>query len=530
MTKTPFDLVVVGDELEGCVTALSAAMAGVKNVCLVRPTRDPWLGGLSTRGGLSYMDLTLECMPPLLLWLLRQTPWKRVALVPEVVSEVLSELLERYGVTVRVVEPSGVPDWLAERDVISGRLTAVSMLTTSGQVERVEGAHWVDATPDGALAVALGARTIPGLGGLFGNATARQLMGVSPVFEIVGCTAAQLMAGEHRVREVALAEGWLRQALAEALPHHPETFRIELETRPCFCPSESDYLDILNPTLGVLWHLWKQDKGLIPPEQPYDQARAWVDGGNVSRLGPERLGFNGLVTRLASLADQVATSQERLAPPDDLVQELGWFEAYLREVTGVSRLRVVAPRQLYVRNSWLIPSKNTRTGAWLSDGGVPETDAIGWFSYWLDFRGVNLWEVAPEVMPFPKPAFRVNLAHCELCPTLPGNVYGVSRAIGVSPLAQSACRIVQHQCLVGEGLGIAVAEAHHAGTHKPLQVPPWRVREVLADRLSVWGLAEQTEVLVLNHKALLPPHEWRSRGEVETLLRRDEEITTVTLS
>jgi hypothetical protein len=93
-------------------------------------------------------------------------------------------------------------------------------------------------------------------------------------------------------------------------------------------------------------------------------------------------------------------------------------------------------------------------------GGVPEGEAIGTFSYWLDMRGINLWTYFPGEH-LPKPVFNVGLKQ-SLAPGGRQDLASlgiVSRSAGYSPLGQGAGRIVQHNAMVGEAMGLAAALA-----------------------------------------------------------------------
>jgi hypothetical protein len=91
-------------------------------------------------------------------------------------------------------------------------------------------------------------------------------------------------------------------------------------------------------------------------------------------------------------------------------------------------------------------------------GGVPEKDAIGTFSYWLDCRGIELRQFYPGCH-FPKPIFNVGLDVALFDQPELHNFGVMGRSAGYSPLGQGAGRIVQHNAMLGEALGIAAAIA-----------------------------------------------------------------------
>ena len=111
---------------------------------------------------------------------------------------------------------------------------------------------------------------------------------------------------------------------------------------------------------------------------------------------------------------------------------------------------------MYVRQTLTLLAQNNMTARQAIEGGVPEEKAVGTFSYWLDLRGTQLWKQFPGEH-LPKPVFNVGLE--VALPVVPAlqNVALVSRSAGYSPIGQGTGRIVQHNAMLGEGLGIAAA-------------------------------------------------------------------------
>jgi hypothetical protein len=435
--RAKWSLLVFGDELEACLLAITAARQGCK-VTLAR-TATGMLGGLSTRGGLSYMDLTPEWLFPLTRSFLDRAGLKRVALHAPTADTLLTELLKESGVTVL----SGVGAWEpllnSQNELIGLKAQAHGDLSAD---------FIVDATPDASLARACGVPALKGLGGLFGTHDRVQGLGVSPIFRVAGLSRLRLKAAEKRLRQNAQTP----QLLAEVFPHLNAEQRQSLIHRPTYAPKSLDYIDILNPTLGAAYHRWRYGNTLS-----YEQAPFWIDGANIACLPDGTLGFNGLLGYWPNLNEQIALSEEKIPVPTEFTQELQAVERFLQEFTATPQLRVLAPQSLYVRQSITLQAQHNLSGQEILSGGVPEYEAIGTFSYWLDFRGLHPWMAYPELHPLPKPVYRSGLNLC-----LPKaehkqwrRLLFLSRSAGYSPLSQGACRIVQHQAMLGEALGVA---------------------------------------------------------------------------
>jgi hypothetical protein len=440
------DVLVVGDEVESILTAVSAAKAGV-SVALARRSMGVY-GGLSVRGGLSYMDITPEYVYGLFREFLTRSGVVRVALNPDRAQRVLSELLAEAAVEVfSGVEVAVEPD--------SDGFPSKVLLNDGKQLTCLSPTVVIDATPDADVARALGVPYLVGLGGILGED--QNFLGVSPVFRIVGVSVPGLRAFEESLRQ----NPELPRVLAEALPYHPEALREEYITRPTFAPEDSDYLDILNPVIGIDYHIWRHGDAAS-----YSNAGIAIDGANISRLADGSLGFNGLVAKADALGlgfeELIALSQDG-PTPDVLQAEMRYFERYLRERAGFPQAEVIPPQSLYVRQTLTLLSRENMTARKALEGGVPPGKSVGAFSYWLDLRGAQLWKRFPGE-ELPKPVFNVGLDVALPLSQSLQNIGFIGRSAGYSPIGQGAGRIVQHNSLLGEGLGIAAALAVLSGT------------------------------------------------------------------
>jgi hypothetical protein len=460
------DVLVIGDEVESILTAVSAARAGAKTLLARRSTSR--LGGLSVRGGLSYMDITPEFVTGLFQEFLTRTGLVRVALNPDRADRVLSEMLQEADIQVL----SGVEIQMEmDRDSFPGAVC----ITDPQQQWTLQPTVVIDATPDADVVRSLGVPYLMGLGGILGEE--QNFLGVSPVFRITGVSVEALQAFEATLR----ANPDLPTILEQALPYHTPELRAEYITRPTFAPLDMDYLDILNPVIGIDYHIWRHGDATS-----YAEAGIFIDGANISRLADGSLGFNGLIAKASALDldfdDLLALSQDGPIP-DELVEEMAHFERYLQEKGGFSDARVIPPESMYVRQTVTLLARDNMTARKSIEGGVAPEKAVGTFSYWLDLRGTQLWKQFPGEH-LPKPVFNVGLdVALPLVPALQ-NIAFVSRSAGYSPIGQGTGRIVQHNAMLGEGVGIAAALATLSNTtlHEIVDTAMPQIQAILKHR------------------------------------------------
>ena len=478
-------VIIIGDELEACVTACVLGWHGVHVTILRRSTS--LLGGLSTRGGLSYMDLTPDFIPPMMQSMLNDAGLKRVALHAETADAVLKKQLSQANVNI----VSGVEAHaLADPTRLLGIQDIHTKITYTAD-------FYIDATPDATIARQAGVPSMLGLQGVFGDDETVNALGVSPVFRVAGLDYRRLQTAEEGLRHRAD----MPNLLARHMPWLSEDERHALIERPTYAPEESDYLDILNNVIGVAYHHWRYGENIA-----YESAPFWVDGFNIARLSDGSLGFNGLITRMP-LAEQVKASEEGHPPTSEMMAEMLAFVDFLKEITQVDDLHLLPPEEIYIRQTYLLEAQENITGRDLFLGGVDASESVGTFSYWLDFRGVHPWKAYPDLHPLPKPVFNVGLK--PHFPKQIDNLAFVGRSSGFSPLSQGACRIVQYGCIVGEALAHALAIAFQQGIH-PLAVEPSTVYKAQAQLAVALNVANpprsggfSTITQALTHSTLL---------------------------
>ncbi len=474
--STRFDLIVVGDEVESIITAVSAARCGLR-VAVVRRSKSI-LGGLSTRGGLNYMDITPEYKSPLFSEFLKKASVKRVALDASQGHQVLQNMLSDSNVTLI----SGAEAFAHYNELESGWELSFE---DSSQTQ-IQAPILIDATPDADVARQLERPYTVGLGHIFGPT--HNFLGVSPVFRMAGLDRHELINFERSLRERLN----MFHLLEQALPHHPVALRRELLERPVYSPDDMDYIDILNPIIGIAFHHWRQDQKTKNQKTSritsYSDAQITIDGFNTARLSDDTLGFNGLVMRINDFDALLAYSQGSPHWPEALTGALNDFCQFLQAEGGFVKaeaIQLILPEELYVRQTLNMHAQEMMTAEKAIRGGVSADDAIGTFSYWLDLRGITFTEFFPNHRPLPKPVFNVGLGVCF--PHNPNHSQHlkhfafVGRSAGYSPIGQGACRIVQHNAMLGEALGICAALAFKSrqALH---QIDAQSIRSIIEER------------------------------------------------
>lgn len=412
-----FDLLVVGNETEACLSAIAAARAGARTGLVVAPRA--MLGGLLTEDGLSFVDRDARhLIPPgdsphdgLFGQFLARADVKLVALEPATGDRTLAAMLTEAGVTLIREEWQGV---VTEGD----RLRA--LVLASG--ETLTARHFLDATPDGDLAEAAGVRFTFG----FSEYGIPNVLGISPLPIVMGVSPEQIVETCRR-----LAQDPELETLRETI--FGERRFLELD-------HGVDYVLIGPPHLGLAYQRWREAEGLAFPY------RFEADGFNVAVTGPDTTSWNGLMYFSEDPETLLRLSREGA----DAVfkAEARHFERFLREGLGWSDATVTLPWGVYVRQTrHALDVRQRLTLEAIARADAP--DRIGTFCYYPDFRGFH----APKL---PGPL----TAPILMGPGLAANVRNLgiaSRAAGYTPFAHSLCRLVQYNATLGTALGVAAS-------------------------------------------------------------------------
>ncbi|KEF41661.1 MAG: hypothetical protein ER33_10330 [Cyanobium sp. CACIAM 14] len=452
-----FDVIVVGDEPAGVMTALELrrrlpGLAGrhrPRLALLSEAAGDQPLGGTIGRAGLAYLDRNqmppdlLDLLPPLApsseLYrrFLRLTGVERIAIDPARASAAFRQALDQAGITV-----------LSQAAIRGAQREGRRLCTLDSRTHGTLGADlFVDASLGGVLAHAAGVAFQPGLGA---GPLARESLSLGWIFELEGFTVEGLQQLETRLTRRLLhprdgeARRWLR--LWPEYRNDPRRLRMDLldatgQPRVCraFTP---DSCDQRSPALAIAFH---GQEHLAPGLR---RGSARLDAANVAVL-PGRLSVNALLLR-----NDAQQNRAVLAGGD---RPLSWMRPIAGEVerffrdNGATAVRWMP--ELYVRSADQIAHPvEVLSATRMLEGGVPREEALGTFTYALDYRGGLAEDLATL-----RPTFNFGYRH-----TLPAeldNLAVLGPAGGFGGLGVGAGRIIELNISVGQGLAIASALA-----------------------------------------------------------------------
>jgi hypothetical protein len=208
----------------------------------------------------------------------------------------------------------------------------------------------------------------------------------------------------------------------------------------------SDSADQRSPVLSMAFHGEEEiPLGLV-------RGSALLDRANIAILS-DRLSFNALLFRnTAAQNRQVLAAGARPLPAmRPVAQALSRF--FLRH----GAKRVIWMPELYVRSADQIAHPLEALSAdVMAEGGVPRDQALGTFTYNLDFRG-GLTEFIPRARP------TFNFGYRHTVPRGISNLAVLGPSSGYGGLGEGAGRIIELNVSVGQGLAIAsgLALRHH---------------------------------------------------------------------
>jgi hypothetical protein len=410
-----FDLIVVGNETEACLSAVAGARAGASVALLHDPAQA--FGGLLTDGGLAFVDRDA-----------------RHEFVPEGATQdgLFGRFLQRAGVRIVALDPQRGNDTLATMMQEAGvRLVADRPANVARQGERITGMatlqgkaltarHWLDATADGDLAELAGITFADG----FREYGIDRYLGISPLPLIDGVDGATI--GEACAR---LADDPDLQARRQRL--FGERRFLDLDVG-------ADYVLVGPPYFGLAYQRWREQTDR-PFPFPFQ-----ADGFNVAMVGPERSSWNGLIYFETALPHLLQLSRHGADAVFQAEAEL--FVQFMREAMGWSAARLARPTGMYVRQSRHVLGTCHRLRLADIVAGY-DVSSVGTFAYYADFRGFS-------TTPIP----RALTAHVILDS---GRFAGItnlgiaSRTGGYTPFAHSLCRLVQYNVTLGTGLAVA---------------------------------------------------------------------------
>jgi len=479
-----WDVLVVGDEPAGVMTALELVdqlprLTGLPHprVALVTEADTRLgLGGMIARSGLAYLDRN---QVPKDMWdvlspfapssrlyerFLRLTGVNHIAVDPRRASAALAKALRRAPIPV-----------LSRADLVGvGREGRRLCLLQSRRYGSLGADLVIDASLGARVAHLAG---VPFQGGLGPGELAHQSLALGWIFEVQGLSLDQLRALEEHFTQRLLnpkdreAQAWIK--LWPRYRRHPKQLQTDLldengDPQLAFS-NTTDSADQRSPAMAIAFH---GESGL---GTDWRLSPVRLDQANIALL-PGRLSFNALLLRNNAEQNQrVLAGQNRPLP---------WMLPYANKVTAFFKRhgaqRVVWMPELYVRSADQLAHPVAVLGEMeMANGGVPHNQALGTFSYFLDFRGG-----LKGIPGFPKPTFNFGYRH-----TLPrdlDNLAVLGPAAGYGGLGGGAGRILELNISIGQGLAIASGLALADGM--PLAaIDPVRVAQLMPPGFIAYG-------------------------------------------
>ncbi len=474
MASTSYDLIGFGDEIPGIMALVSAVREYrrqnnrfPRTLLLFKGDSRLGVGGHLVRGGLSYVDRST--VPQNIRDAQGLTTFgDPAAIYSEFLqrSEVLKVGLDprKADATVRAMLKESRIDMLSNIEidtVLQDQQTITGIRLTNGTTYTAK--QFIDSTVNAELAQFAGVPKLPGFSVM---GLPESELCVSLIFETAGLSAASLQWVERRYiqRFTDLndidAQGWLNTA-AGGDANYAAKLRQDLLLlggKPRDMVVGSDYIDVRCKALSIAYHAFRQTK------LDLNASGAILDNANIAILPDGRLSWNALLFDVnASEAEALARGKAK--PTAKMLQEMDFVRRWFQSLGATT---VTPAVELYIRHAGNVLAVNDPlTGAEMLEGGVPTSQAFGTFGYHFDIRGgiAGLGDRAARrglslLSPEP-PLFNIGMQHA-LVNTL-RNLAVVSPASGFDGYACSAGRIVEFNCGVGQGVGIAAAIALSQG-------------------------------------------------------------------
>ena len=454
-----FDVIVVGDEPAGVMTALELHrqlrdLAGVRHpriALLHNDALDAPIGGTISRSGLAYLDRNQVpadlrsghalFAPSSALYrrFLHLSGVRMIAVDPTRAARSFTRALKATGIPV-------LPD-AQLRGVTLERRRLCSL--ESARYGSLGAAYVVDASLGADLAHQAG---VPFISGLGPPGLTRDSIALGWVFEVYGLPLEAVREAEASLTERILdpqddeAQRWLAlwpEYRGRAARHQLLADLLDPLGRPLLAYGATvDSADQQSPVFAIAFH----GQSGIQPRSPRWSVR--LDPANIALL-PGRLSFNALIFHNDAAQNRLVLAGHG--------RPLPWMQTAAIAVTRFFRRlgasRVVWMPELYIRSADEIAHPlQPLSASLMARGGVPAAEALGTFTYPLDFRG-GLSRFVPPA----RPTFNFSYRH-----TLPrelANLAVLGPAAGYGGLGEGAGRIIELNISVGQGLATAIALA-----------------------------------------------------------------------
>jgi FAD dependent oxidoreductase len=468
-----YDIVVFGDEVPGILALVCAAREYKRqtnkfphSLLLFKGNSQLGIGGHLVRGGLSYLDRSSVPLPirqqnkldtfgdPSAIYkeFIQRAGVKQIALDPSKASATLRTMLQEVQADIL----SNIEIESIIKEAQSNKIKAIRL--TKGEVYQAK--QFIDCTVNAELAQFAGARKLRGFE-TFGLADSE--LSVTLVFQTLGLSIDSLKTVElqylQRLTNPAdrEAQGWINiasggdSAFADQLRKDLVDRNGNLKTMIV----GPDYIDIRSKALSIAYHSFRGTTLSFP------ESRAILDNGNVAILPSGGLSWNALLFDVDATQAEIL-ARGKAAPTAEMLKEMDFVIKWFKGI-GVSAFKL-SP-ELYIRHAGNVTGVvNPLTGAEMLAGAVPNSEALGTFGYHFDVRGgIKGLGIKASLKGFGNltfltpPLFNIGILHA-LVKDIP-NLAVISPASGFEGYACSAGRIVEFNCAVGQGVGIAAIVA-----------------------------------------------------------------------
>ncbi|MGC1392687.1 MAG: FAD-dependent oxidoreductase [Coleofasciculaceae cyanobacterium] len=472
-----YDIIGFGDEVYGVLSLISASREYRRRtkkfariLLMSKGMLAQGIGGHLVRGGLAYLDrcqvdqnlrkaLNLGLFgDPAAIYqeFLQKAGVINIALDPRKADAALRKMCQEAGI-----------DLLSNvtiNSVVKDNQKLVSFVTPMGTFAAKQ---FIDVTVNAELAQAAGVAKHQGFE-TFGLPDSE--LPVTLVFETQGLSVRRLKELEFNLIKRftnpndSEAQKILLQAAgdSEALPRSADRLFAE-QLRKDLIDSKgnfktlwagSDYIDVRCLALSISYHAFRNRK------LSFNETGIMLDKANIAVLDNNRLSWNALLFAVSgSEAETLARNSAK--PTPQMLEEFSYVAKWLKSLGATA---VIPAVELYIRHCGnVLGVVQPLTGSDMLMGGVPPREALGTFSYHFDVRGgipgigIKAGALGFNSVSFPPPTFNIGIQHALIKDV--ANLAVVSPASGFEGYACSAGRIVEYNCTVGQGVGIAAVIA-----------------------------------------------------------------------
>jgi FAD dependent oxidoreductase len=507
-TTRTYDIIAFGDEVPGILSLVCAAREHFRrtnkyprSLVLFKGNSQLGIGGHLVRAGLAYLDRSV--VPGNIK--------KQLGLgIYGDESDIYKEFLRKTGVVQVALDARKADSVLRGMlsEVRADVLSNVEIASVIKQGQRIAGIRltkgetymakmFIDSTVNAELAQFAGVKKLKGFE-TFGLPNSE--LSVTLTFETEGLSVQALKNVEMNYMQRLAnindieAQNWISVAAggdSDRITTIREQFTSNKgDLSKIALYAGSDYIDVRSFALSIAYHSFRGTAMTL------DQSSAILDKGNIAVFPNNRMSWNALLFDVN--ADQAeALARNKALPTAEMLTEMNniikWFK-------NIGATAVKPASELYIRHAGNVGNAvNPLTGAEMLAGGVSPREALGTFGYHFDVRGgiEGLGARASKkglsndyFLNLPVPLFNVGIQHAVLSDV--PNLAVISPASGFAGYAASAGRIVEFNCIVGQGIGIASALAL-LDNRNLNEISNQEVRDVLAStgRLSkIYGEAD----------------------------------------